>query len=305
MIGKTRQESATELAQAEMPSEYESEESYDPALGGPRGVLRRPPPPAGKFRHARLCVAPELVEWIDHYWMVSWDLRGLEPRLVESLPHPNVHVVFEKSASRVWGVSTGKFSRMLEGKSHVFGIKFTPGGFFPFLGKSVSSLANQSIPIEQVFGGEVSGLERAILATENENEMKATSDAFLLDRKLRPDMKVDQARQLVERILREPDILSVDDFAARTGLSVRSLQRLFSQYVGLSPKWVIRRYRLHELLEKMHSGKPLDWAQLAVDLGYFDQAHLINDFRSITGYAPTEYPGLELASDSNSSKRVF
>ena len=301
MIGKTRQEPATESAQAEMPK-YESEESYDPALGGPRGVLRRPPPPAGKFRHARLFAASELAGSIDHYWMVSWDLRGLEPRLVESLPHPNVHVVFERPTSRVWGVSTGKFSRMLEGKSHVFGIKFTPGGFFPFLGRSVSSVANRSIPVGQVFGDGVNGLERAILATENEDEMKAAADAFLLDRKPQPDKKADQARQLVERILRERQILTVDDFAARTGLSVRSLQRLFSQYVGVSPKWVIRRYRLHELLEQMHSGKPLDWARLAVDLGYFDQAHLINDFKSITGYAPTEYPGLEVASDS--SRRV-
>jgi AraC-like DNA-binding protein len=74
-------------------------------------------------------------------------------------------------------------------------------------------------------------------------------------------------------------------------MSVRSLQRLFSQYVGVSPKWVIRRYRLHELLERMHSGEQPDWAQLAAELGYFDQAHLSNDFKAITGYTPTEYRG--------------
>lgn len=281
----------------EMPKQYISEESFDPALGQPRGVLRRPPPPAGKFRHARRSPALELACWIDHYWMVSWDLRGLEPRLVESLPHPNVHVVFEEPASKAWGVSTSKFSRVLEGKSHVFGIKFTPGGFFPFLGRSLSSLANRAVPIVQVFGPDVNELERAILATEDEDVMKAAADAFLLARRPQPDEKAAQARQLVERILHEHDILTVDDFAARTGITVRSLQRLFSQYVGVSPKWVIRRYRLHELLEQMHSGKRLDWAQVAVDLGYFDQAHLINDFKSITGYAPTEYPGLESAKD--------
>ncbi|QNI31528.1 helix-turn-helix transcriptional regulator [Alloacidobacterium dinghuense] len=293
MIGKTRQESA-----AIKPAEYQNEESFDPELGQPRGVLRRPPPAAGKFRHARLCAAPELATWIDHYWMVSWDLRGLEPRLVESLPHPNVHIVFEKSESKAWGISTSKFSRVLDGKSHVFGIKFTPGGFFPFLGKSVSSLANSSIPVEQVFGREVKALERVILDTNNESEMTAAADAFLTERKPPPDEKVDLARQLVERILHEPDILTVDDYAARTRMSARALQRLFSRYVGATPKWVIRRYRLHELLELMHSGKRLDWAQLAIGLGYFDQAHLINDFKSITEYTPTEYPGLEPAQDS-------
>jgi AraC-like DNA-binding protein len=82
-------------------------------------------------------------------------------------------------------------------------------------------------------------------------------------------------------------------------MSVRGVQRLFSQYVGVSPKWVIRRYRLHELLERIHSGQALDWAQLALDLGYFDQAHLINDFKTITGYTPTEY-----TRDNCQSKRV-
>ena len=298
MIGKTRHE------QAELPARYENEESFDPELGQPRGVLRRPPPPAGRFRHARLCAAAELTPWIDHYWMVSWDLRGLEPRLVESLPHPNVHVVFEEPRSRAWGISTRKFSRMLEGRSHVFGIKFTPGGFFPFLRRSVSSLAACSMPVEEIFGSEVKTLESTILATGNEDEMKAAADTFLLDRKPQADEKVDEARRLVERILREPDILTVEDLSARAGVSVRSLQRLFSRYVGVSPKWVIRRYRLHELLEQMHSGKQLQWSQLALDLGYFDQAHLINDFKSITGYAPTEYPGLESAKDSSSPEQV-
>ena len=288
MIGKTRQEpSAEQLPTAEVA------ESFDPALGQPRGVLRRSVPPEGKFRHARRSAPPELASWIDHYWMVYWDLRGCEPRQVETLPHPNVHVVFEEPESRAWGISTTKFSRLLEGKSHSFGIKFTPGGFFPFLGSSVSSLANRSVPVRQIFGDAACAIEQTILATEDEDEMAAAANAFLLDRIPKPDKKVDEARQLVAHILRERDILTVENFAARTGIGVRSLQRLFSQYVGASPKWVIRRYRLHELLEQMHSGKRPDWAQLAVDLGYFDQAHLINDFKSIVGYAPTEYPGLE------------
>ena len=67
------------------------------------------------------------------------------------------------------------------------------------------------------------------------------------------------------------------------------MQRLFKAYVGASPKWVIRRYRLHELLERFHSGEALDGAQLALDLGYADQAHLINDFRKLAGVTPTGY----------------
>jgi len=168
-----------------------------------------------------------------------------------------------------------------------------PAVFFPFLGSSVSSLANRSVPVCKIFDSAVDALEHTILSTEDADEMTAAANAFLLHRIPKPDEKVDQARELVACILNERAILTVEDLAAQTGINVRSLQRLFSQYVGVSPKWVIRRYRLHELLEQMHSGQRLDWAQLAVDLGYFDQAHLINDFKSIVGYTPTEYPGLE------------
>ncbi|MGA7292606.1 MAG: helix-turn-helix domain-containing protein [Terriglobales bacterium] len=104
-----------------------------------------------------------------------------------------------------------------------------------------------------------------------------------------PDKTMELVGQLVERILQERDIKTVDDLVERTGIGKRSLQRIFNEYVGVNPKWVIRRYRLHELIERFHRADEPDWPQLALELGYFDQAHLINDFRSITGYSPTEY----------------
>jgi AraC-like DNA-binding protein len=57
----------------------------------------------------------------------------------------------------------------------------------------------------------------------------------------------------------------------------------------LSPNWSIGSCRLRELIEKIHSGQELDWAQVALDLGYADQAHMANDFKSIVGYTPTDY----------------
>jgi AraC-like DNA-binding protein len=75
--------------------------------------------------------------------------------------------------------------------------------------------------------------------------------------------------------------------AVVAGRSPRSLQRLFREYVGVSPKWVLQRLRLHEAAERMLEGR--DWAALALDLGYFDQAHFIHDFKAVTGRSPGEY----------------
>ncbi len=77
--------------------------------------------------------------------------------------------------------------------------------------------------------------------------------------------------------------------AGRCGTSVRRVQRLFAEHVGVGPKWVIRRYRLHEITERLADGVDIDWAVLAADLGYADQPHLSRDFRKIFGEPPTSY----------------
>jgi len=267
------------------------EQVFDPAAGPARGVLK-PVAPAGRFRHARRSPAPELAHIIAHYWLVSWDLRGIDPHTAETLPHPNAHAVFEPEDSTVAGVHTAKFSRALKGHSHAFGVKFTPGGLRPFLNAPVSSLTDRTVPVCHVFGSEIGALERNLVSSDDENALISAANDFFLARTPPPDENMTLAGRLVNCILSEPDLLTVDDLVARTAVSKRSLQRLFSEYVGVSPKWVIRRYRLHELVERFNSGERPDYAQLALELGYFDQAHLINDFRSLAGYTPSQYQNL-------------
>lgn len=308
MIGKTRQEAEVKVDEIKAKTKTEAAEVvevYDSEVGKARGVLRRPLP-AGKLWHARRSPAADLSFWIAHYWMIHWDLRGCDPHLAESLPHPNVHVIFEPGTSVVCGVHTHKFSRVLEGQSQVFGIKFKPGAFRPFLKFSASKIANRMVPAKSILGNnkdndndkdkdvDVDALHAIVLSSssDNEDEKVEAANMFFRTRVPKPDKTVELAGQLVERILNDRDIKTVDDLVDRAGIGKRSLQRLFNEYVGVSPKWVIRRYRLHELVERSHSGEESDWPQLALELGYFDQAHLINDFRSITGYSPTEYQAL-------------
>ena len=281
MIGKTRQDPGTAPAAA-------MEKVFDAACGPARGVLQTQPA-GGEFRHVRRSPAPALAHWIAHYWFVSWDLRGLQPHIAETLPHPNVHAVFEPAESSVAGVHTAKFSRRLEGRSQVFGVKFTPGGFRGFLNAPVSSLADRTVPVNEVFGSEIDALTTTLISSGDENTLIAAANDFFSARIPPKDETATLAAALVHRIVSESDIRTVDDLASHAGLGKRSLQRLFSEYVGVSPKWVIRRYRLHELVERIHSGAQPDYAQLALELGYYDQAHLINDFRSIVGYSPTQY----------------
>jgi AraC-like DNA-binding protein len=81
----------------------------------------------------------------------------------------------------------------------------------------------------------------------------------------------------------------VAEVAARHHVSERTLQRLFAAYVGIGPKWVLQRYRLHEAVEQLQARREIDWARLALELGYYDQAHFTRDFRSLVGRTPAQY----------------
>jgi AraC-like DNA-binding protein len=100
----------------------------------------------------------------------------------------------------------------------------------------------------------------------------------------------------VERIARivriaeeAPGLTQVEELAASAGIGVRALQQLFSDYVGVSPKWVLRRYRLHEAADRLANGEEIDLSELALGLGYFDQAHFTSDFHKLVGKPPAQY----------------
>jgi AraC-like DNA-binding protein len=226
---------------------------------------------------------------VEHYWIVRWDLRGEEPYRSETLPHPCVHLVIQKDQSRVVGVATGKFSVLLEGNGWVFGVKFKPGAFYPFVKSPIARFTDTSLALRAAFGSDGVRFEEAMLGLEYDGAMVALAEQFIRARLPERDENVAVISRIVDQIIADRTITKVDDIVSRLNVNKRTLQRLFSQYVGVSPKWVIRRYRLHEAAEQMADGDVLDWSKLAVDLGYFDQAHFIKDFKAIVGSAPAEY----------------
>jgi AraC-like DNA-binding protein len=248
-----------------------------------RGVLR-PAFEQGKFEHERLAPPEALADYVEHFWWVRWDLRGLPAQRQATAPHPNVHLVVEHGEARVYGVHTARFDRDLAGFDFAFGIKFKPAGCQPFLKASVSTLANSSIPARALFPA-VDAMERAD-APEALPDMAA---ALLLAKLPMPDPNVRRVNDIVAAIAEDLTLTSVDRVQEKTGIDKRTLQRLFQKYVGIGPKWVIKRYRLHEAIAQMQAGGTVDFAALATELAYFDQAHFIRDFRALVGQTPADY----------------
>jgi AraC-like DNA-binding protein len=101
------------------------------------------------------------------------------------------------------------------------------------------------------------------------------------------DKTVDLLNEIINGIIHDRDITKVEHLVDRFNIAKRTLQRLFSQYIGVSPKWVIQRYRMHEAGELIESG--MDLTRLAMNLGYTDQAHFSKDFKAAIGKSPKQY----------------
>lgn len=258
----------------------------------PRGILV-PQLAAGSFRHERIAPRAALAGLVEHYWFVGWDMQGHPPQQQETLPHPNVHLVVEHDTDGVYGVHTARYTKQLAGQGFAFGVKFRAGGFRPFLGRAVAHIADQRVPLAGIFGTAGDELAHQLRSHPAGGEMAAamaaTAEAFLLARLPPPDADVERAASLVAAIVGDPALLTVDALSQQARMDKRALQRLFQQYVGVGPKWVIKRYRMHEAVARLQAGNAGSLAQLALDLGYFDQAHFIKDFSALVGKPPGEY----------------
>ncbi|WP_314613417.1 helix-turn-helix domain-containing protein [Streptomyces stackebrandtii] len=261
-----------------------------------------------RVRFRRHAPAPELRPCLEHYWLIDWELT--EPYATHVVPHPSVNVVFQRygpldgppnapaeASAEVAGIGLGLFTQKLAGAGRVCGVQFRPGGFRPFAPAwPVSAWTGRRVPLAEVFaatgGEEGSDPLSAVLSPDADHARVAALDAFLLAHGPAPDPAAEQAMELVELIRSDRALRRVSRLAAASGLSARSLQRLFAACVGVGPKWVILRYRIHEALERAEAagaaGVP-DWAALAAELGYSDQAHLVRDFTATIGVPPTAY----------------
>ncbi len=241
------------------------------------------------FNFVRQAPAPEIAAYVEHFWVVTWtDLA--EPYEQRIVSHPTVNMTITQNFRRIAGVIKGGFSYTMRGNGRVLGTRFRPGGFRPFLGGPVSQLTGRFVEISEMYGAAGATLVEQVLAEPDAQAAIALTETFLLSLGPHQDPLTEEVAALAAMVENDVSVTRVDELAARSGRSVRSLQRLFRDYVGIGPKWVIRRFRLHEAAERVYQG--LDLATLAAELGYTDQAHLTRDFTAAVGMPPAAYARL-------------
>ena len=254
-------------------------------LAAPHGILHLPADKVS-LGLTRFEPSEKLAAFVEHYWEVVW--QNQPKVLKETVPHPSVFLVLERDGSMVGGVYRQRFSRTIEGDGRVLGVKFRPGGFRTFLGKSVCCLTDQVVHPATIFGSTFADLEVNALANSDAATAFEFVDNFLTKQTPIRTPELELVRQAIDAIETDRSITRADSIADQFSTSLRTLQRVFKEYVGVSPKWVIQRHRMIDAAERTRDVS-VNFADLALELGYSDQSHFIRDFKTMVGMTPAKY----------------
>jgi len=127
------------------------------------------------FRMERYLPSQEFSPYLDHFWIVEWDVRGQAPRVQRTLPYPCVNLVFDAGRTAVFGVVRGAFDYVIKDTGHVLGVRFRPGAFRALLGRSVSSITDKTIALSQVLACDDAIAERSVLTASGDAAMVAAA----------------------------------------------------------------------------------------------------------------------------------
>ncbi len=174
-------------------------------------------------------------------------------------------------------------------QAYIIGVQFRPGGAFPFLRLPAGELWNTQAPLDALWPSGASSLREQLLeAATHQRRFEILEQRLLreLSRGPQPNGAVGFAlREFAER----PQAASIAAVAEQSGLSPKRFIQVFRDQVGLTPKVFCRVRRFQQALGQIQRAGKVDWAGVAVEAGYFDQAHFIHDFRAFSGINPSAY----------------
>ena len=247
---------------------------------------------------------PPLSAFVKVFWY--WD-SYLQPHAKERLlPDGCMTLVFNLSEERTHTsrnercassmpsqVISGARSRYFEVETSnmvcTLGVQFQPGGAFPFFHIPACELDDQCVALEDVYGSAARSIRARLLDAPTPEDKFRTVEQWLLSRLAKPLEHHPAVHYATAQIVRNPIAQSVSRLVESIGFSQRHFNRLFAAQVGLTPKLFSRVRRFQRVIASIGSRDRVDWADLALDCGYYDQAHFVHDFRSFSGLTPAAY----------------
>lgn len=270
-------------------------------------------------RHVRRETAPSgvlLDRWVETYWTLAWDLPPDLHFTSSVIPHPACSLTVERGTALrpevrrlagagsqtgqvvVTGIPTRRFDVDIHGSGWVFGVKFRPGGLAALVDGNAREWTDRTVPAASVVSKQVCEGLSELDPAGSMDEWMSRCEAQLHTLPAVVEQANDETYQrvltIVADMLDDRDLVRVAEVQQRYGVSGRTLDRWFRRYVGVGPKWVLARYRMHDVVAQIDADLAADvdgesLTELAHRFGWFDQAHFTRDFVRLVGVTPGQY----------------
>ncbi len=254
--------------------------------------IRRPPWPLSQFvaaiwlcegtppAHAKERVLPDgsmgiIINLHDDY-LVEFDRE-------------NPDVARKFSSSILVGASTRYTIIDTAQQISVAGIHFKPGGAFPFFKPPGGEFQDSAVALDALWRSAATEMRERMQESPTAEGKLDVMEQYLMRCAVRPFEEDGPVTFALRAFNRVPHGQTIADVTSQLGLSARRFIDLFRAQVGLTPKLFCRVRRFHGVIERVHRAEEVDWTDLALSCGYYDQAHFIRDFRGFAGVSPNAY----------------
>jgi AraC-like DNA-binding protein len=246
---------------------------------------------------------PPFDRLIESIW--DWDCPAPGHRLERILPTPGGGLIVNllEDETRIYdddlgcqrrpgAVVSGPYTRSFiidtAEQVKVMGIVFRPGGAWPFFRERIDTLSNRDIGLEDLLGARAHGLRETLLNTPCAHQRLAVLQQWLLRRapEAEPHPLVASA---LHRLIHQPDVTRISAIVSDSGLSAPRFGRLFQEHVGMGAKQYARMQRFRTVVTQVSRQARVEWALVAADCGFYDQPHLVREFRAFAGMTPGDY----------------
>ena len=173
--------------------------------------------------------------------------------------------------------------------SEMFIINFVKGMAYPFVQMPLHELTDSVVDGDLVLTPEIMGMREMILAAPLISHKFMAVENFLLKKFVKKLVVNPFINFAVNKIIQAPENISIERISAKVGFSQKHLIKLFKDNVGVTPKSFLKIIRFQKAITEISASKRPDWIGIALESGYYDQAHFINDFKAFSGFTPNQY----------------
>lgn len=249
--------------------------------------------------------SPYLSQYVKQYWSLDSNVVTGESHIQRIVPSGLFELIFylndkpeasdHKKSITENVIITGQLKThhdlKIVGRLSLFAIYFLPQGLSMFLNLPIKALFNQSVPLKDVMKEVVNQLEDELYAAPTFKGQIAVAEKFLIKRlqQKEREYKYDRIRYVVNEINKTKGLVEINELAEQTFLSRKQFERTFSDIIGSSPKQFQKIVRFQNAIHIKSKNKNLSLTEIAHQCGYFDQSHMINDFKSLSGMSPKQF----------------